>query len=842
MTPPRTLLRASLAAATGWFALGASAAIAGSAAAPVITVSEPEGFESLSREQALVVDVYFGGVDRGEARVLVAPGKLTFLEPAGLVRLLPEVDQAAALPLLSEPLATHPDLACTEGSERARCGRLSPDTAGVIFDRDRFRVDVFLNPRFLEVHDALVEKYLPPSGGGLSMVNDIGALLSGQTGPGADYYNLHDRLIVGDGARRLRADLSLATDHGFGAESIAAEWDRPELRYSAGALWSRGSDLTGRRKLLGGGIETQIDTRLDKDRVYGSPIVVYLERRARVDVVRDGRVMSSAVYDAGNQSIETADLPDGSYEIVLRITEAGQPAREERRFFSKSQRIPSLGRTDFFAFGGMLVEGRDSGALKPSNHPYAEGGVSHRLSRHWAIGGTIEATDRTGAGEIAATFVAPVALVRAAAVADTEGTVGGILQVASTGNSRLNFNLDLRRIEAGRAAGAAAAPSALFGSPYLDQSVASYSQASGYFAYSIANVRFAGTAVYRKDDGDVARYSAGPSVEWDVLRKGPFKLTLHGDFATTDRGTTGFAGLSLQFVGGRLYATADAGARATSLAGDELGEGAVGSLAGTWTANAAGGELALGAGYHHQPRQSDVVLSSEFRHPLAQLNGELIRSDTAAHSPVSQYTAGFQTTVSAGGGTVKVAGRTTTDSMIVAHVDGARSTDRFEVLVDEQVVGTIDGARTLAIPLPAYRGYEVRIRPVGNDLVAYDNSPRSVGLYPGAVSRLAWTASPITIKLGRLLDRDGQPVAGASIAGKGAWSQTDAQGNFQIEAPDDAELTVTTPDGRSYSMALPKSAASGGIARLGTVVCCGAPSVQLGALDSAPHSRESISQ
>jgi hypothetical protein len=841
MVPRRKVLRATLAVATGWLALGASAVTAGSAAAPVITVAEPEGFANLTREQTLMVDVYFGGIDRGEARVQVSPGKLSFADPAAVLALLPDVDQAAALPLLAQPLAAHSELACTESADRAQCGRLSPDSLGVILDRDRFRVDVFLNPRFLSVHDALVEKYLSPPRGGVSMVNAVGALFSGQTGPGADYYNLQDRLIVGDGERRLRADLSVASHLGFGAESIALEWDRPELRYSAGALWSRGSDLTGRRKLIGGGIETQVDTRIDKDRIYGSPIVVYLDRRARVDVVRDGRVMSSAVYDAGNQPIDTADLPDGSYEIILRITEAGRPAHEERRFFSKSQRIPSLGRTDFFAYGGILIEGRTSGSLKPSNRPYAEGGVSHRLSRHWAIGGTVEATDRSGAGEIAATFVAPVALVRAAAVADTNGTVGGILQVASTGNSRLNFNLDLRRIDAGRET-RGPAPSAMFGSPYLDQSVTSYSQASGYFAYSIANVRFAGTAVFRKDDGDVARYSAGPSVEWDVLRKGLFKLTLHGDFAATDRGNTGFAGLSLQFVGSHLYATADAGARTTSLAGDELGQGAVGALAGTWTTKAAGGELALGAGYRHQPQQSDVILSSEYRHSLAQLSGEFIRSDTAAHAPVSQYSAGFQTTVTAGGGAVKIAGRTTTDSMIVAHVDGARPEDRFEVLVDEQVVGTVVGAHTLAIPLPAYRGYEVRIRPVGDALVAYDNSPRSVGLYPGAVTRLGWTASPVTIKLGRLIGRDGQPVAGASIAGKGAWSQTDAQGNFQIEAPDDAALTVTTADGRSYSLALPKPAVGGGIARLGAVLCCGAPSIQLGALDSAPHSHESASQ
>ena len=52
------------------------------------------------------------------------------------------------------------------------------------------------------------------------------------------------------------------------------------------------------------GIESQIDTRLDKDEILGSPVVVYLDQRARVDVMRDGRVLNSAMYEAGNQQVD----------------------------------------------------------------------------------------------------------------------------------------------------------------------------------------------------------------------------------------------------------------------------------------------------------------------------------------------------------------------------------------------------------------------------------------------------------------------------------------------------------------------------------------------------------
>jgi hypothetical protein len=85
--------------------------------------------------------------------------------------------------------------------------------------------------------------------------------------------------------------------------------------------------------------------------------------------------------------------------------------REERRFFSKSRRIPSMGRTDFFAFGGMLVDEADFGSLDPSDHPYLQGGVAHRLSERWALAGGVEASDLGASAEVAATYITPLALV-----------------------------------------------------------------------------------------------------------------------------------------------------------------------------------------------------------------------------------------------------------------------------------------------------------------------------------------------------------------------------------------------------------------------------------------------
>ncbi|WP_159798163.1 TcfC E-set like domain-containing protein [Croceibacterium salegens] len=799
----------------------------------VLQVGEPEGFDNLTDTQVMLVDVYFGGVRRGETQVRATPGTVNLIDAASAVSLLPGVKDSAVVTaaLASGDLSTNAHLACRKSSDPAACGRLSPEVAGVIFDRERFRLDVFVNPRLLAVDEQIGHSYLPVPDGTLAVVNAFGGVISGETA-GGTYYNLQDSLIAGFGDKRLRADLTYANDLGFGAERLALEWDRPDLRFSGGALWAPGSEIAGRAKLIGLGVESQIDTQLDRDQLLGSPLVVFLDRRARVDLIRDGRVMTSAIYEAGNQQVDTSGLPDGAYEIVLRIDEPGRPAREERRFFSKNRRVPSVGRTDFYAFGGLRIDDFGSGSLEPSQNPYFQGGISRRLSEHWAVGGSVEASDFGASGEFGATLVTSFALVHGAAIADLDGGYGGLLQIASAGSTRLNFNFDLRHIEANDSA---APLNGSFGSAFAG----SYTQAGGIVSYNLAGLRLLGTFHYRDSAGQEASYSIGPAFEWDVLRTGPLTFTLRGDLTATERGEAGFAGISLRLLGKRGSVTALGGGRSSNMPDDTLGQGAVGALAAAWSPQLVGGELALGVGYDHQPEQDTTVLSGDFRHRLGSLAGDLSRTD-GPDSAVTQYAVGVQTTLTAGGGTIEVAGRTSSESMVVAQVKGARPGDSFDVVVNEQVTGRIEGSRVFTLALPAYRAYDVRIRPTGVRLLSYDSSARKISLYPGTVARLEWVASPIVIKFGRLVDPRGAPLGHVTISGKGIWSETDEDGNFQFEAPDDAELRVTLRDGSTFDLPLALTAPRNGIARLGAVECCTRNEKMLGSLDTTrlPHNGE----
>ena len=84
------------------------------------------------------------------------------------------------------------------------------------------------------------------------------------------------------------------------------------LRGAASVLCYSAFDFTGQSRMYGFGVGSQLDSRADGDQIAGAPLVVFLAHRSQVDILRDGRLLSSRFYDAGNQTLDTAYLPQGA--------------------------------------------------------------------------------------------------------------------------------------------------------------------------------------------------------------------------------------------------------------------------------------------------------------------------------------------------------------------------------------------------------------------------------------------------------------------------------------------------------------------------------------------------
>jgi Mat/Ecp fimbriae outer membrane usher protein len=797
-------------------ALGWTEGAAGQAPVPLVQVAEPAGFSRLTGPQHAVVDVFFGGRRLGNVEIRHRPGEVSFLAPDSVLELLPEiVDPVLVSGALAKPLVANSNLVCAETADVAGCGTLRPETVGVIFDQDRFRLDLFINPRLLAVRPARERTYLqPPDDDRPSFLASLDAVISGSE-QGQTVYNVQNNLLVAWGEGRLRAELAVASGLGLQSERLSLEIDRPGWRYSAGSFWTPGTAALARRKIIGLGIQSQIDTRVDKDVVRGTPLVVFLSQRARVDILLDGRVVASRIYDAGNQTLDTSGLPDGTYQIVLRIEELGGNRREESRLFTRNPRIPATGQDVLFAYAGALVDDRASSFLDVTGRPFMQAGAARRISSSVALDATIMATDRAAVGELGGYLITNAGILRLALLAHSRGQYGGLLQLSSNGNTPFNFHFDLRRIVVD-------ADVPMFSSEHpsdLGLGQRSYTQAQGSVSYSLPNTQILLAGSLRDEDGIGRSYAFGPAIRWNFLSRGDWRLFLNGDAAVTERGTTGYIGFNVQLNRSDLAFGARGGARLSNSDGGFSRLGFVGAIDGSIQRDVLGGKLGVGVGVEHENDRDVLSGAANLQTRAASVNFDVLRSFGGQTSQI-QYSVGVHTMLLSAGDSLALEGRERSESMVVVKVDGARTGDRFEILIDDARVSSIaaDGGKVV-IPVPAYREFDVRIRPESGGLVQYDSSARRVSVYPGTVATLEWEARSVVPVFGRIRLAEGEQFAGATILTVGGPGDVDDSGFFQIEASVGGQANVRLADGRSCLLNLPQFTSREAFVSVGEVQC-----------------------
>jgi len=793
--------------------------------APRITVGVPEGFETLLEKQHGVVDLWFGGRRVGEAVAEFGSGELRFADPAAVVAKLDGLaDRAAVLAALSAPaLADHASLVCRGEAQRDTCGTLRPDIAGIVFDAARYRVDLFVNPRLLTIRAARARDYLPPPPAGLSLINAMGFTLAGTTGD-APQYAVTDEAVVAVGPARLRAGLSYASQGSARADTLAAEIDGRGLRWSAGVLWAPGDELLGRRRLLGASVGTQLDTRLDRDQLEGTPLVVFLDGRSRVDVLVDGRIAASGIYEAGNQAIDTASLPEGSYDVVLRITGAGGAARTERRLFSRTRRLPPLGSDAWQVHAGILLDDTAGGLIgRATGTPIVEAGWAHRLSPALAIDLGAMGTDQRQLARVGATLLTRHFQVESGALLSARGDYGLVARAASRGGGRLAFDFEGRLVHSRD--GTPLLPEPRYRPVTLDQATSfaplgTYGQVTGSVSWQHGGWRFAAAGSWRQG-GD---YAVGPSFIVPVLRRPGFELVARGDYAFTNRGRSGFIGLSLVVTGRRTALSAETGLREQCEGGRDRVV-PVGLVRATVQRSGADDRqlqatATLGRDDGSAYAGAEVLASSR----LGSASGSVL---VPFGGGGTQYALSLRTSLAAAGAGMRL-GAANGESAVVAAVRGAEPDDRFDVLVNDVPLARISGSGKAVVSLPSYRTYDVRIRATGAGISRYDTGVRRVALYPGSVAGLRWIAGQAIAVSARLVDPTGAPLARAELSSGANLAQSDDDGSFVIELDERRLLTARTTDGRTCTLPVRADLrASNGFAALGPLTCLGNGSTPL---------------
>jgi hypothetical protein len=762
----------------------APAAQAASRAGTIEMVGTPAGFDELARPRELLVDVYFAGRKVGEAVAVSSPGTLQFKDPQKLVALVPDlIPSPLLLAILQKPLPSHADLVCTSPSA-GNCGSLSPDQAGIIFDEERFKVELFFAPALLRPAEAAKDPYFEPPTAPLSLTSSLGLAISGSSSS-STAYNVQNRTVLALHGARIRADSSYASGQGIIVDDLVGEVDRRAQRYSAGLFWAPGVDLTGRRRIVGLGMGTQFDTRADRETLQGTPLVLFLQQPARVEFLVDGRLAGSAAYPSGNNLLDTSMLPDGSYPLVLRIQEQGGRIREEQRFFVKNAQVAPLGQPLFFAYAGMLANTRPNRPVSISRTPYYQAGIARRMNRALAFDLSVLGTGDRNMAEAGAWLMTSVARVRFAGLASTAGDKGTLVQLASGGRGALNFNFDLRRIwsKDGRPLLPLPAYADSFGSaPLTGAQVGngSYVQVSGSLGYAFGTAYLSVIGTLRHDKGLPSDYSVGPHVSWPVINGNGIQLVLDAEVQRTRTTTSTFAGFRLLFTsrGVSMLATGGRGSRSGGKSGDR--GRAIGSVTGEYFHEAADRtQYSLGGGFDRNLDSTNAHAQARLYTSIGSARADLLKRLDGRGG--LQYGLAIQTGAAVSRHVAALGGRDIEESAVVISLDGESAGTSFEVLVNDQPRGRVAAGDSLPLFLQPYHRYRVRLRPSGPGAIDYDSSAREVTLYPGNVERLHWAVHSLFTAFGQAIRPDGKPVANALVQSARGIGETDANGYFQVD-------------------------------------------------------------
>ena len=544
--------------------------------------------------------------------------------------------------------------------------------------------------------------------------------------------------------------------------------------------------------------------------------MVFLDTRSRVDVLVGGRLVATGLYEAGNQALDTSGLPEGSYDVELRITGGGGGTRSERRLFSRTRRLPPMGLDSWQVVAGVLVDDGAAGPLgRVSRTPFAQANWAHRLKAGLAVHAGLVGTDARQFARAGATVLSPGFQLEATALASPQGDLGLFARASSRGGGRLDFDIEGRVVESRDKR--PLLPDVQTRTIALNQSASfapsgSYGQVTGSVSYQIGSGRIAASATWRSG----GEYAAGPSFRLPVLHDKAFDIVAQGDYSVTNRGRSGYIGLSLVLNRGRTNFIAEGGVRETRSGGSGR-VAPMGLIRATTQREGAGGEQL----------QASAALGRDDGNTYAA--GELLAANRLGEASASlmqpfggsggtQYALSLRTGMAAAGAGVKL-GLSNSDSGVVVAVRGASADDRFDVLVGDVPMGRIVGAGKVMVPLPAYRTYDVRIRAAGTGMLTYDTAVRRVTLYPGTVAGLRWMTARTLAVSGRLVDPAGGSLAGADLSSGPNIAETDADGSFVIELDAARTIIARTAAGLACTLRLGAVEGRNSFAAIGTRIC-----------------------
>lgn len=757
-------------------------------AAFTLDTAAPEGFADLTEAQQLVADLYYGGQPIGAAQISVDLYTLRFLDPAAVQQLLPPtLDPEALLHLLGQPQARNAHRVCRSRGQ-SDCGFLTPDDFALIYDESRFRVDLFFAAHLLPQRPALADPYLPPSSSGISLMQNLTGTWSGVQSETGDFHSasLFGQSILSFGESGLHSQWS-AADSGQ-AQMYQLHWTRDYRgrAWSAGLIQPAGgfSSLVASPYLYGVEYRSSNNSRADNRYSQGSSLEVNMPVRGRVEIHRDNRLLHSQLLEAGNQLLDTSSLPGGAYEVEIRsFDESGRPLAQHRQFFAKDSLLPAPGEWRWaLQLGRPARISQDEWLPQQHDNYFLQAGLARRLFDDTGFFVNLAATEDEQLLETGARWVGEYLEASPSLIHTADGRSGHRLY-ALLKAPFANLSLAETRLQ-----GSARTDDdySLLGAGYRQRNAGLTSAVLG------------GSLSLRYSERDRAQVFESPDFALDTQFTSANRLTTleyrrdilrnrhwNGQMTLShsDAGGQGLTTASVEF----RYRDGDGWNHRTRLRSDSGREDGP---------NNPGNNTRLGlhSGWNSRDRWA-LDLDQQFSAEMAgddyslashtrvsgrrgQLSSTLNYRDAGDTSALN-YLGSFSTSLIGTRETFAWGGERSLNSALMVDIQGSED-QQFEILVDGVRRGYARGGARSLVNLPAFRSYDIQLRPMADGFFDYRERRETLTLYPGNVATTNYEVRPLILVLGRLT-HGGKPVVHRKISIGEYSAISDEFGIFQME-------------------------------------------------------------
>lgn len=785
----------------------------------VNTVSDwvPPGFETLNEPQLTEIDVWFGGEFLASVLARFTYEQITFLNPDEISSRIPGlIDRSSLSEILRSPVSTNAHLICRSQFE-IDCGTLSPLQAGVIFDRNAFRADVFLAPDLLEITPSRISRYLPDSNASMSLFNENRLFFSGSDQTSLAF-NLSNSTQIGFAENRLLFRNVWTDGDGPSIDSLAFEREYRGHALQIGLVRadSNGLAFMNSEQFVGLSLESSTITRTDLDQTLGNEIVLFFSSRSRVEIYRDNQILYSGYYDVGNHTLETGSLPQGSYDIDIRITDSNGTTTTEQRYYSKNSRFAPIDQTLYFLQIGNLVQPAVQSVFPSQGEKLLRGGFSKRIAANAGFSAGFSSSEDTELAEASLFYQRSRLSIAAGLAYESDGTIGANLDLRfQDGNFRLD--LDSRRIING-------VNNFQLGSNKTQYSAnAGYRSPYGYFnlfyrsnsreSLSLVNpgIEMSGQQLL------TAHRSRNSGVRWNNngIRLGRNRLHLSAEVSRNNDESLVIFGFTYSFRGNQgNYSVSPRLSRALDSSGSSRSriEG---------NSNAA---FQFGQDRQHRLNLRADRQQQDMFEARLETTGNNSASNISTRYDLGSGNLDFTGDISAGFAFTRDAAAFGSaqgdESAFLIRVKGIESDDsEYEVLVNGSPKGKARAGSTLLVPVAPYDSYRVELAVKGDKLVNLKSNSYLKTIYPGNVIALEWEAEVIRVAYGLLVDAAGVPISDAAIGSAGSVSFSDSRGYFQIELGHNAQLLEVKKGSLNCKAKFQQPAVEGMVVPLGTLTC-----------------------